>query len=167
MVVSDGSQLAAETRSGNTPGGYSESRRPLGIRDRAKAWLALVHPCPRQNVIQQICEELANLVWDPDWATRIPIVASSIARQTPSTIKRSAMSLTAKNLPAAQSNLFPGPARRNKESPSATETKQNPVCHLLSPTSAGSCGQFQNPSNTRNTLMSRHPSGLPKAPQFS
>jgi hypothetical protein len=52
----------------------------------------------------------------------------------------------------------PRSAIRHRDQP--PKQNQNPVRHLLSlRASVGSCGQFQNPSNTRNTLCPGNPRG--------
>ena len=131
----------------------------------ASGWSILAQDNTSSN---RYAREVADFVWDPGWATRVPIVASPIVRQNPVDNK------TVDNEPdsekpagGAVATCFQDPrgAIGNRHQP--PKRNKNPVCHLLSPAPAGSCGQFQNPSNTRNTLVSRHPRGLPKAPQFS
>ncbi len=137
---------ARDTRAGKSPGE------------------ALVHPCPRQYVIQGMLRRHGSFrAGDPRSNPASPPASQADpAPQTgpvPQTDSR-------RKGPPRRSILFPGSVRRDPASRSATETRLESSPPLAHSASVGSCGQFQNPSNTRNTRCQAFPADY-QAPKFS
>ena len=138
---------ARDTRAGKSPG---EAR---------------VHPCPRQYVIQGMLRRhgsfragylCLNLLSPPASQADPCRRQARCHRQIRDEKVRHDDGLY----------LFPGSVRRDPASRSATETRLESSPPLAHSASVGSCGQFQNPSNTRNTRCQAFPADY-QAPKFS